>query len=231
VHPAAGLSWPFIGLARHLDPDQPIYGLQARGFNSEGALPASIEDIAEDYVQQIRTVQPTGPYHLVGWSFGGLVAHAMATRLQAEGERVELLAVLDGYPLAHLGITFATGPETGAHLDREVDNIHREVALATNLPEAQISQRMSAMFANHMRLTQEFVPARLRGDLLLFTATPRPEAIDDGPLPTAADWAPYVDGEVETHPISCDHDQMLRPTGLDTIGPLLAKRLTTRRQA
>ncbi len=55
--------------------------------------------MAAHYVQPIRHVQPTGPYHLLGWSFGGLVAHAIATRLQNAGEQVDLLALLDAYPL------------------------------------------------------------------------------------------------------------------------------------
>ncbi|MYT77483.1 non-ribosomal peptide synthase domain TIGR01720/amino acid adenylation domain-containing protein [Streptomyces sp. MnatMP-M77] len=100
VHPAAGIAWSYAGLTGPLGTDQPLYGLQARGLDGSRVLPGSIAEMATDYVTQIRTVQPTGPYHLLGWSFGGVVAHEMAVQLQRMGEEVGLLAVLDSMPLA-----------------------------------------------------------------------------------------------------------------------------------
>ena len=97
VHPAGGLSWCYLGLTRIL-PDQPLYGLQARGLESAEPLPASLEEMARDYLDQIRRIQPTGPYHILGWSVGGAIAHTMAAMLQADGEEVALLAMLDAYP-------------------------------------------------------------------------------------------------------------------------------------
>ena len=51
--------------------------------------------MASDYLEQIRRIQPNGPYHLLGWSFGGYVAHSMAAQLEQQGEKVALLALLD----------------------------------------------------------------------------------------------------------------------------------------
>ncbi|MFE9839140.1 amino acid adenylation domain-containing protein [Streptomyces sp. NPDC005551] len=99
VHAGTGLGTPYAGLLRHLGPDRPVHVLQARGLSDPGAVPpASVEEMAADYVQRIRSVRPAGPYHLLGASFGGIVAHAMATLLQSEGDRVGVLAVLDAYP-------------------------------------------------------------------------------------------------------------------------------------
>ena len=61
--------------------------------------PGSIEEMADDYLAEIRKIQPHGPHHLLGWSFGGLVAHAVAVRLEAVWEEVALLALLDSHPL------------------------------------------------------------------------------------------------------------------------------------
>jgi amino acid adenylation domain-containing protein len=95
IHPAGGHVFPYIQLARHLGPDQPCYGLQARGLD-EGQEPHSrIEDMAVDYINAIRTVQPDGPYLLGGWSMGGVVAFEMAQQLRAQGQRVGLLALFD----------------------------------------------------------------------------------------------------------------------------------------
>ncbi|WP_055543459.1 non-ribosomal peptide synthetase [Streptomyces kanamyceticus] len=95
VHPGAGLSWCYAGLLRHIAPDVPVYGLQARLLSEGGEAPASLADMARDYAERIREVQKTGPYRLLGWSMGGTLAHAVATLLQAAGEEVELLALLD----------------------------------------------------------------------------------------------------------------------------------------
>ncbi|MGX2997525.1 amino acid adenylation domain-containing protein [Streptomyces sp. JNUCC 64] len=98
VHPAAGIAWSYAGLTGALGTDRPVYGLQARGLDGSQVLPGSIAEMAADYVARIREVRPHGPYHLLGWSFGGLVAHEMAVQLQRAGERVGLLAVLDAVP-------------------------------------------------------------------------------------------------------------------------------------
>ncbi|MFH8370329.1 amino acid adenylation domain-containing protein [Streptomyces sp. NPDC018031] len=98
VHPGGGLGWLYTGLLRHLGADRPVYTLQSRGLSETEVLPSSVDEMAADYLAQIRAVRPTGPYHLLGWSFGGLVAYAMATQLQEDGEEVGLLAVLDAYP-------------------------------------------------------------------------------------------------------------------------------------
>ncbi|MFD3519137.1 amino acid adenylation domain-containing protein [Streptomyces sp. NPDC058653] len=98
VHPAAGIAWSYAGLTGPLGTDQPLYGLQARGLDGSQVLPGSVAEMAADYVAQLRTVQPAGPYHLLGWSFGGMVAHEMAVQLQRAGEEIGLLAVLDAIP-------------------------------------------------------------------------------------------------------------------------------------
>jgi enterobactin synthetase component F len=111
VHPALGLSMGFSTLLRHLDPSIPVYGLQSRGLRGEAALPGSIEEIAADYSDRIRRVQPRGPYRLVGRSLGGLIAYSMAEQLQTRGEHVEMFAMIDTF-------LFKTGPavdtQTGA---------------------------------------------------------------------------------------------------------------------
>ena len=98
VHPAVGVGWVYAGLLAHLPPEQPVYGLQARGLTEPDARPLSLDAMAKDYLEQITEVQPTGPYHLLGWSFGAQLAHAIAVHLQARGQEVRLLALLDGYP-------------------------------------------------------------------------------------------------------------------------------------
>jgi len=98
IHPAGGLSWCYSGLLQHIRADYPIYGLQARGFNQPEILPQTLQEMVADYLGQIRAIQPAGPYHLLGWSFGGLVAYSLGSHLQLLGEQVALLVLLDTYP-------------------------------------------------------------------------------------------------------------------------------------
>jgi thioesterase domain-containing protein len=97
VHPYTGLTFCYHELARLLGGDQPFYGLKALGIE-EGEEPLTrVEDMATIYLASVREVQPHGPYILMGWSFGGLVALQMAHELGTQGEQVAFLGLLDTY--------------------------------------------------------------------------------------------------------------------------------------
>ena len=97
VHPIIGVSIGFSSLLRFLEPTIPVYGLQSRGLRDGAALPGSIEEIAADYLAQIRRIQPEGPYRLIGRSLGGLIAHSIARQMESQGVHVEVLALIDSY--------------------------------------------------------------------------------------------------------------------------------------
>jgi len=80
-------------LAGDLGSDQPIFGLQSRGLTGPPHL--TIPDMARDYIKEVRSVQPRGPYHLCGHCFGGWVAYEMARQLQAQGEEVSFLGLIN----------------------------------------------------------------------------------------------------------------------------------------
>ena len=101
IHAAGANVLIYRPLAHHLDAEQPVYALQALGLDGITRPLTRVEDMATHYLKEIRTVQPSGPYYLAGGSFGGLVAFEMAHQLQAEGEQVALLALLDTYCPLH----------------------------------------------------------------------------------------------------------------------------------
>lgn len=80
------------------DRQHPIYGLQEPLKEDSRPVPTTIEDCAAYYIEQIRSVQPEGPYYLAGYSIGGLMAYEMAQQLVAQGEEIALLALLDPTP-------------------------------------------------------------------------------------------------------------------------------------
>jgi aspartate racemase len=98
IHGVGGNVLGFYELGRRLAPDHPFYGLQSHGLDGKHAPHATIEEMAAHYLDEIRTVQPRGPYSFGGFSFGGLVAYEMAQQLLARGEEVGLLVLFDTYP-------------------------------------------------------------------------------------------------------------------------------------
>lgn len=98
VHPAGGLSWGYRTLARSLVAGRAVYGLQSPSIDPGHPLPDSLDALAADYAARIVELCPEGPYHLAGWSVGGIIAHAMAVHLQALGKKAGVVAMLDSYP-------------------------------------------------------------------------------------------------------------------------------------
>ncbi|WP_245919945.1 amino acid adenylation domain-containing protein [Actinomadura mexicana] len=236
VHPAGGLAWGYLQFQRHLGADQPIYGLQARAF-TRSRLPESIAEMADDYLEQIRAVQPSGPYHLAGWSLGGLVAYEMALRLQAAGERVALLALIDAY---HGQDLETERREILPELLEAIGVDARMVAEDGNPDMAQImavlAERDDALAAlgeddlvnvyrnyeNGLRQAERYRPGRYRGDVVFFTAL-RGRTEDS---PTArSNWGPLVDGEIEDYPLDVDHHLLMEPGPAAEMGAVLAARL------
>ncbi len=82
-------------LAHLLSTDRPFYGLQARGLYGDQAPHTSLVEAARDYIAEMRAVQPHGPYLLGGFSGGGITAYEIAHQLEALGEQVALLVMLD----------------------------------------------------------------------------------------------------------------------------------------
>ena len=87
----------FNALAKNMDADQPIYGLQAKGIDGVEEPLGTVEEMAAHYVATITAANPTGPYALAGYSFGGIIAFEMARQLLAQGKQVKTLAMLDTY--------------------------------------------------------------------------------------------------------------------------------------
>jgi thioesterase domain-containing protein/acyl carrier protein len=101
VHGILGNVLIFRNFAAHLDPEQPFYALQAQGLDGKQPPYNQIEEMAAHYIQEIRTIQPEGPYYLGGYSFGGAIAFEMAQQLKAQGQEIALIAFFDTMPLGY----------------------------------------------------------------------------------------------------------------------------------
>ncbi len=95
VHGLGGEVLCFRELAKNLGFEQPFYGLQPQGLDGKHPFHTSVEDMAAHYIQEIKIVQPQGPYFLGGYSFGGAVAFEMARQLREKGEEIGILIIID----------------------------------------------------------------------------------------------------------------------------------------
>ncbi|HMF72991.1 MAG TPA: non-ribosomal peptide synthetase, partial [Flavitalea sp.] len=97
IHGARSYVMKLKGLAKYMDKDQPVYGLQAIGLNGTDEVVCRLEEIAAVYIADILKQNPTGPYALAGYSFGGIIAFEIARQLKAMNKKVTMVAVLDTY--------------------------------------------------------------------------------------------------------------------------------------
>jgi amino acid adenylation domain-containing protein len=249
VHPAGGHSWGYYGLKDHLPPGHPLYGLQARTLLQGAEPPATLAAMAADYVQQLRSVQPRGPYHLLGWSFGGLVAFEMATQLQEQGEEIALLALLDAFPAAVEDGDEAVPADEDSMLRMIAANAGYDPNAITTvragdpLTPAALSeffQQVGAVMANltaddlhtfahtlrhNAGIGAAFAPGVFRGDLLLLTAALARDGAETAPGKGRHAWTAHVTGRIDEYRVPCRHDDMLMPHILEPVGETLSRAL------
>ncbi|MCG8915282.1 AMP-binding protein [Actinokineospora sp. PR83] len=187
VHSPSGISGLYAGLLGHIDSTHPVYGIDADDPRTHTG-PGSIEEPAESYVEELLARSPDGPYHLLGWSFGGLVSHAMAIRLRARGAEVLTAAGHrdDEYPPERL-----THPEVSALL-------RCEGSLLATFTEDDVD-RLVAMSRRHARLMSGHRPEPYPGDAV-HLATTGPTAVPDW-----ADWCPLIGGHLTEHLLDIAH--------------------------
>lgn len=238
AHPAGGLSWTYAGFMRELDPQRPIYGLQAAAVAHDQPFPESVEAMAEDYVNAIRQVQPAGPYYLLGWSFGGVLAFAIACCLQQQGEQVASLTIMDSYPSTDerparietedemlreaaslLGLDVRQFGDQAADFERLFQAADRAGHIPADFNQS-IARRTLQMMKHCAALERQFRPACFKGEMLFFFAS---QKTGNYRLPQA--WQPFVTGNIEVHNIDCKHGAMTEAAPLKQIGRILDQRL------
>ncbi|MFF7504918.1 amino acid adenylation domain-containing protein [Streptomyces lavendulae] len=223
VHPATGLAWSYAPLARDLPEELPVYGIQAPGLTAGAPVPEDFATLIDLVARQIRTVQPEGPYRLLGWSLGGNIAQALAARFRASGDTVELLALVDSYPgqawpypdyadeaqwdaYALLATLAGEALEPAGHSDDFASwlaDLHEDAAGRLPMPREQFD-RMVDIGVNSSRLAAAWDPETFDGTALFFTATEGRDA--DGPTPEA--WLPHV-SRLDTIPLACAHEEAM----------------------
>ncbi|NUL36777.1 amino acid adenylation domain-containing protein [Kosakonia sacchari] len=149
VHEPSGDPLVYSPLATMLQIDRRVYALSALGLHTAENPPTSLEALAACHVEAIRRVQPHGPYHLAGWSLGGVISYEIAVQLQRSGEEIAFIGMIDSYhPAAHQTRGFSASSERALRDDIIVNflSLHVPESERKTLTQLQSPIDMQAVF-------------------------------------------------------------------------------------
>ncbi len=237
----------FHSLAKGLDTNQPVYGLQARGLNGVDEPFDTMEDIAACYISEILEQNPDGPYNLAGYSFGGIVAFEMAKQLEVMGKQVNMLAIFDTYAdnSAHFDDwllkmskkfrrqfpkfkfilqSFLKNPgKTIAYQLGLVNYKVNRLLAPTGLVEKQLDEdehleHSDKINQKHDIAFEKYKMSPYNGTIDLFRVKSRMYYLDD---PIYLGWKPFALQGLNIHEISGDHKTFLLSPNVQELARLL----------
>ena len=234
--PAGGLGWCYTSLLADLPPDLGVHTIQAPGTGTGSPEPAAdLTALARRQLAAIRSVVGDGPFHVAGWSLGGMAAHAVAALARADGQRVGAVTLLDAYPAeqwhhltepteaeALIGILRLAGldaPDDDIPLTRErVAGLLRDSGSALAALPSVLVDGCIVSVIEAARLVRTPPPAALEGDLTVVVAgAPRPETHLD-----AEGWRAHTVGNVRIVELPATHAQLVRRPASARVAALLA---------
>jgi len=245
IHEITGSVLSYVNLARHLGLDQPFYGLQTPDFGADRQPYQTLQEMAADYINELRKVQPDGPYHLGGWSSGGLVAFEMAQQLTRDSHEVSLLALIDTAVPTSNGNEEYDDASLLAGLAR-VHNLPLSIAELRSVPAEQqfryaiekanvgealdVEQLRRLLDASrtNLRAGQHYRLQRYPNRITLFRSTEqRPDAAGEDQFKIYDDpalgWSEFSSEPIEIHHIPGSHFTLLTEPHVE----VLAARLKT----
>ena len=237
AHDVSGGVLGLLPLARRLATDRPVYGLQARGLDSRHEPDTRVEEMADSCVQAIRTLQPRGPYTLIGYSFGGLVALEIARRLTALGAQIDLLAMIDahvdhsclparqrwrfliGRPIGYLRLALASPRR---RLPGYARNVVRRALNAVNVdpPSAALAlpPRLRQVERAGWEALRAYRPRPYEGDATLLIADFTPRYPDPAEI-----WPQVVRRRVNVERVAGGHIDVVSEPHLETLAARLSE--------
>jgi thioesterase domain-containing protein len=226
IHPVGGNLFDYYNLAKQLDKDRPIYGLQARGVDGKQQPLDRIEDMASYFIRSIQTIQPDGPYFLIGYSFGGVIAFEIARQLTERGQKVALLGLVDircptieqvNLPLLQ-GIGVHANRLKKLKLKEQIEYcvnriVHRKKVeyrdeLIVTLSNLEIfTPELLKIVDCNFQASKDYRPQVYAGQATLFWSKYQSQYIDKHP---ELGWGDLVAGGLEIHPLPGDHFTILK---------------------
>ncbi|BBX57256.1 hypothetical protein MSHO_26010 [Mycobacterium shottsii] len=214
IHATSGISWPYQTLANHLT--NPLIGIN-QTLNTDETPPHTLQAMARNYATRIQNTHPTGPYHLLDWSYGGVLAHQIAIELHHRGHTDTRLILLDSLPTLDTNTNPTTTPRNDRQTLQTLLGHHH-----TTIPDDQL-HHLTTNHNNNITLYQHHQPHTYSGPTLLIAAehTPPPNHPTYESTHTKAAyllhaWQPHLTGPTTTHSTNCTHHQLLHPNHTPT---------------
>lgn len=207
IVPSAGATFfSFVTLARTLKAPGPIYSFSLTELQVSDAVHSTMEEIAKSLLQELRTAKPHGPYTLAGHCFGGVMALEMAAQLEADGEAVDRLLLLESFVPLKAGATQGTGSsdlEGYANtmqgiLDQTLDDARAKLA---RMPK-QHADRIVALTARQIETGNNYDPSTIKAPIRLFRSSVHGDAAFRG-------WEALTSGGFSERPVPGDTHSML----------------------
>jgi nonribosomal peptide synthetase DhbF len=246
IHPGGGSSTVYKNLADALPHDVPVWGLQARGLEDNETPHTNVNDMATAYINAIRKVQAQGPYQLLGWSFGGTIAQQMTTQLEAAGQSVGLLVLLDS--VADPRALETPSIDESAHTQSILENFAESMGIkdeSININNDQFIRKLIACISAHghipegtspdifrrtithmiraSKLTAEHIPQMCSANIVFVRAGQEPSPNN----PALFDWTQYCTGIVTYKTVDCLHSAMWEAAPSQAIATMLTPMLLT----
>ncbi|MDG9672159.1 amino acid adenylation domain-containing protein [Hahella sp. CR1] len=225
IHQASGFAWQYSALTRYLPAHMPLVGLQSPRPDGAIAVSGNIEDACEHHLHNLLSIQPKGPYHIMGYSLGGTIAQGLAAMLSARGEKIAFLGLIDAYPPEGQDWSGSTEEEAQAEVAKQREQFMVDAEYAVDeFIEREKEDMFTQIVANYddsVRLLSTARTPYYDGDIHIFVAT---ESLPEG-WQVEGSWEPYIRG-MTRHDIQCTHEDIISPETLETLGPLLNKLLT-----
>ncbi|WP_316227940.1 non-ribosomal peptide synthetase [Bradyrhizobium sp. SZCCHNR3015] len=214
VHGASGTVAPFRHLAKHLERDFSVVGLQAPGLEGRGEIKRSVQAYAEFYIGLAQRVRRSRSIALVGWSFGGTIAAEMMRMWREAGVAVDATVLLDSFVLSPLQVGVSASDRLREADDalQAIDFLSSEISNANDGYLKELGDRLTGVLTSNLRSFTRFVPEQLHESIDLFRAVGGwPEL--RGPLVSDytseyRSWNHFVD-KVVIHDIEGDHFNLL----------------------
>jgi thioesterase domain-containing protein/acyl carrier protein len=220
VHTMGGNLFHYDDLVKALGPQQPVYGLQARGVYGTESPRTSVEEIAADCVAAMKSRQPAGPYHIVGFSSGGVVAFEMARQLTVGGETVAHLVLVDTFmPHAARHLRVARGLRGLFRPQSRHDFQERLYYFVLHGLRLDRLRKPTQVGAAHRWAHWSYNPRKYDGDVHLFVAEENEQA---GRSP-APNLTTLVEGRVVAQVIPGNHGDMVHFPHVDALAEALEK--------